>query len=219
MGWYFFLRCLTRMPSLIEPLMHASNLSLTQVFSAWTQSSESNPIIQIKWFHGIFELQTCIHTTFFSKNFERPMYNRLLSFVNKCQLLYQYQFRFRCGHSPELVLTCPLWNAFENGEYILGLFRDFSKAFDTVHHDILFEKLEYLGIHDIPLMWCRSFLSNREQYVVYNDTSSSYKKITCVVPQGSILSLLLFLFYINRMGSVFLPDDLGFVLVTTSTVP
>ena len=127
------------------------------------------------------------------------MYNRLLSFVNKCQLLYEYQFGFRCGHSPELALTClvdKISNALENGEYVLGLFLDFSKAFDTVNHDILFEKLEYLGIRGIPLMWCKSFLSDREQYVVYNDASSSRKNITCGVPQGSILGPLLFLLYI-----------------------
>ena len=40
---------------------------------------------------------------------------------------------------------------------------DFSKAFDTVNHDILFEKIEYLGIRGIPLMWCKSFLADREQ--------------------------------------------------------
>ena len=87
-----------------------------------------------------------------SKIFERLMYNRLLSFVNKCKLLYEYQFGFRCGHSPELALTClvdKISNALENGEYVLELFLDFSKAFDTVNHDILFEKLEYLGIRDI----------------------------------------------------------------------
>ena len=107
------------------------------------------------------------------------MYNRLLSFVNKCQLLYKYQFEFRCCHSPELALTClvdKISNVLENGEYVLGLFLDFSKAFDTVNHEILFEQLEYLGIRGIQLMWCKSFLSDREQYVVINDTSSSPKK-------------------------------------------
>ena len=89
-------------------------------------------------------------------------------------------------------------NALENGEYVLGLFLDFSKSFDTVNHDTLFEKLEYLGIRGIPLMWCKSFLSDREQYVVHNYTSSSRKKIICGVPQGSILGPLLFLLYIDE---------------------
>ena len=191
----------------IKPVYH------TRCFSAWTESSESNPIIQIKRSHGIFELQSCIRTTSFSNIFERLMYNHLLSFVNKCQLLYEYQFGFRCGHSPDLALTClvdKISNALENGECVLGLFLDFSKAFDTVNHDILFEKLEYLGIRGIPLMWCRNFLSDREQYVVYNDTSSSSKKITCGVPQGSILGPLLFLLYINDLSRV---SDVLFILL------
>ena len=92
----------------------------------------------------------------FSKILENLMYTRLLSFINKYKLLYFYQFGIRRGHSPDLALICPvdkISNALENSKYVLGLFLDFSKAFDTVNHDILFTKLEYLGIRDITLQW------------------------------------------------------------------
>ena len=132
----------------------------------------------------------------FTKILENLMYTRLLSFISKYRLLYSNQFGFRRGHSPDLALIClvdKISNALENGEYVLGLFLDFSKALDTVNHNILLIKLEYLGIRDISLQWFKSYLSDREQYVVYNECNSTRQLMTCGVPQGSILEPLLFL--------------------------
>ena len=73
---------------------------------------------------------------------------------------------------------------------------------DTIDHDLLFEKLEMYGIRGVALDWMRSYLSNRRQFVFYNDTPSSQKTISCGVPQGSILGPLLFLVYVNDLASV-----------------
>ena len=75
---------------------------------------------------------------------------------------------------------------------------DLQKAFDTVDHEILCQKLSVMGV--VSVEWFRSYLSDRTQMVTVNNTSSDFKKITCGVPQGSILGPLLFLCYVNDMS-------------------
>ena len=91
----------------------------------------------------------------------------------------------------------------DNGnKYGCGIFIDLRKAFDTVNHDILLNKLEHYGIRDSMLDWFRSYLKDRKQYVSINEQSSELLINNCGVLQGSVLGPLLFLIYINGLPNI-----------------
>ena len=105
------------------------------------------------------------------------MYNRFYKFF-AAQILYQKQFGFQNAHSTEhaiLKLVNQITGTFSPGKYILGIFIDLSKAFDTVNHNVLLEKLKAYGIQSENLKWVRSNLSNRKQFISYDISKKEMK--------------------------------------------
>ena len=87
----------------------------------------------------------------------------------------------------------------DNSQVTAVVYLDLAKAFDTVRHPILMEHLSLMGINGAEYDWFISYLANRKQRVVYDGVPSAAKPITCGVPQGFALGLLLFLIYINLL--------------------
>lgn len=139
----------------------------------------------------------------FSKIIEKVMHCRLMHYLSKNNILNNNQFGFRPQHSTLMAITQMIeriTTALDSGQVAIGVFIDLSKAFDTLDHQILLHKLEFYGIRGILLNWFRSYLENRTQYVTYSDVNSTFERIVCGVPQGSILGPLLFLIYINDIN-------------------
>ena len=119
------------------------------------------------------------------------MYNRLYNYLNENEILNDKLFGFRAGHSTEhaiLELIDQVSNAFGNNNFALRVFIDLSKAFDTVDHNILSEKLGMYGVKGNNLKWFHSYLSNRKQYIEFKNDDKKEKTnsltIKCGVPQG-----------------------------------
>ena len=144
----------------------------------------------------------------FSKIFEMAMCNRIIKFINKLKILNTSQHGFTKGKSTISAICnfiTNIYNSIEEHNQNLGIFYDFSKAFDTVNHSILLEKLNSMGISGLANKWIESFLKDRKQIVQMKSDGESFNSksitINVGVPQGSTIALLLFILFTNDITS------------------
>ena len=158
----------------------------------------------------------------FSKIFEKLSHRRMMSFVDKHELLSESQFGFRRGKSTTqatLRFTSKIVGAYHKKQYATCFFLDLRKAFDVIDHNILLTKMEHIGFRGYALQYLRSYLTGRKQCTQVGDFKSEECIITKGVPQGSILGPVLFCLYINDIVKavdvevVLFADDAAFIIL------
>ena len=135
-----------------------------------------------------------------SKVFEKVAHTQLYDYFKTQRLFHTGQYGFRDDHSTELAaleLVDRLHTDMDQKNVPIAVYMDLSKAFDTLDHSILLNKLKYYGVQGTALSWFNSYLTNRHQYVEIENCKSSHLPLKTGVPQGSVLGPLLFLIYMN----------------------
>ena len=190
-----------------NPLSHIINQSLeTGIFPSHLKLTKTVPI---------YKKEGCPKDTgnyrpislvnIFSKIFEKVIYVRLKTFLDRNNFFYRNQYGFREKHNVQQAVVKVInfvSKALNDNQIAVGIFLDISKAFDTVDRKILFSKLENAGIRGLALELLKNYLSDRYQKVYVNGTlSQNTKRLSIGLLQGSVLASLLFLIYVNDFNT------------------
>ena len=186
-----------------EPLSHLFSLSVsTGVFPSKLKTSKTIPIFKAGDHTCCDNYRPISLLSSISKILEKVVATNLVNHLEINNLLFENQFGFLRGRSTLhniTILTSKISQALNEKKFVIGVFLDLKKAFDTVSHDILLQKLKKLGISGTPLKWFTSYLSGRSQFTVINGSTSTELPIDISVLQGSILGPILFLCFINDL--------------------
>lgn len=189
------------LPHLIHIITHIINTSLsTGVFPSIWRKAFITPLPKVPDPCHLNNFRPISILPFLSKILEAAVHKQVSSFIFDNNLLSPFQSGFRPGHSTTTALLKVIEDVregMENKLVTVLVLIDFSNAFNMVNHDILLTALQYYKFSSTVLYWFSSYLQGRQQAVRVDRTFSDWCNLTNGVPQGGILSPLLFSLYIN----------------------
>ena len=193
-----------------HPLSLLINQSLLQgIFPTSMKLAEVVPLFKSKDRYMETNYRPISLLTTMSKVLEKVVYARVYKFLTKTEQISETQYGFRAKHSCEHAvgqLIGTILKNLENNKTTISVLLDLSKAFDTIEHSIMLEKLELYGVRGLPLQWFKSYLSDRVMRVKCRTACSSGVAISenfpieFGTPQGSCLGPLIFLIFVNDMS-------------------